>query len=87
MNQTQITLRVPSHLHKALKLASVNEARSIQDIAIEALSARVVTQQPKGLVGFFTLRDQLRTQAEPNELEIVRQDFQMADGDIFNAFR
>jgi len=87
MNLTQLTLRVPSHLHKALKLASVNEARSIQDIAIEALSARVATQQPQGLLGFFTLRDQLRAQAEPNELEIERQDFQMPDGDIFNEFR
>ncbi len=87
MNLTQLTLRVPSPLHKALKLASVNEARSIQDIAIEALSARVATQQPKGLLGFFALRDQLRTQAEPNELEIERQDLQMAEGDIFNAFR
>jgi len=42
MSQTQLTLRVPSQLHKALKLASVNEARSIQDIAIEALSARIL---------------------------------------------
>jgi predicted HicB family RNase H-like nuclease len=33
MSQTQLTLRVPSHLHKALKLASVNEDQSIQDIA------------------------------------------------------
>lgn len=87
MNLTQLTLRVPSHLHKALKLASVNEARSIQDIAIEALSARVATPQAEGLLGFFTLRDQLRAQAEPNELEIVRLDLQMTDGDIFNAFR
>ena len=87
MNLTQLTLRVPSHLHKALKLASVNEARSIQDIAIEALSARVAAQQPKGLLGFFMLRDELRAQAEPSEFEIVRQDFQMTDGNIFNAFR
>ena len=78
----EYTLRVPSHLHKALKLASVNEARSIQDIAIEALSARVATQQPKGLLGFFMLRDELRAQAEPGEFEIVRQDLQMTDGSI-----
>ncbi len=87
MNLTQLTLRVPSQLHKALKLASVNEARSIQDIAIEALSARVATQQPKGLLGFFMLRDELRAQAEPSEFEIVRQDLQMTDGNIFNEFR
>lgn len=87
MKLTKLTLRVPSHLHRALKLASVNEARSIQDIAIEALSARVATQQPKGLLRFFTLRDQLRVQAEPNEWEVVRQDLQMTDDNIFNAFR
>ena len=87
MKLTKLTLRVPSHLHRALKLASVNEARSIQDVAIEALSARVATQQPKGLLSFFTLRDQLRVQAEPNELEVVRQDLQMTDDNIFNAFR
>ncbi len=80
MDQTQLTLRVPTHLHKALKLASVNEARSIQDIAIEALSARIAIQPPKGLLGFFALRDQLLAEAEPGELEIERIDLQPSDG-------
>ena len=87
MNQTQLTLRVPTHLHRALNLASVNEARSIQDIAIEALSARIAVQPPKGLLGFFALCDQLSAEAEPGELEIERIDLQPCDGNIFDAFR
>ena len=87
MSQTQLTLRVPSDLHKALKIASVNEARSIQEIAIEALSARLAIQQRKGLLGFFALRDQLKGEAEPFELEIERADLQISDGNIFAAFQ
>ena len=87
MSQTQLTLRVPSDLHKALKIASINEARSIQEIAIEALSARLATQQRKGLLGFFALRDQLKGEAEPFELEIERADLQISDGNIFAAFQ
>ncbi len=87
MSQTQLTLRVPSDLHKALKIASVNEARSIQEIAIEALSARLSTQQKKGLLGFFALRDQLKGEAKPLELEIDRADLQISDGNIFAAFQ
>jgi plasmid stability protein len=86
MSQTQqLTLRIPSHLHKALKLASANEERSIQDIAIEALTAAVSGQQRQGLRSFFALRDQLRGEAAPNELQIERADLEMPDGNIFGV--
>jgi hypothetical protein len=87
MSQTQLTLRVPSHLHKALKLASINEDRSIQDIAIEALSARVAVSKRTGLAEFFALRDRLLAQAEPGEFDIEREEVLMVEPEFFEDGR
>jgi|GEM_PF-5091962 len=87
MSQTQLTLRVPSQLHKALKLASVNEARSIQDIAIEALSARILKPSRTGLEDFFELRNRLLAEAKPGEFDIVRQDWVLPESSVFDADR
>jgi hypothetical protein len=85
MSQTQLTLRVPSQLHKALKLASVNEDRSIQDIAIEALTARMLVPKRAGLADFFELRDRLLADAEPGEFDIEREEWVFPESNIFDT--
>ena len=87
MSQTQLTLRVPSQLHKALKLASVNEARSIQDIAIEALTAQISMPKRAGLAAFFELCDRVIAKAEPGELDIEREDWALPESSIFDTDR
>ncbi len=87
MSQTQLTLRVPSHLHKALKLASVNQDRSIQDIAIEALTAQISGPKQSGLAAFFELCDRMRAEAEPGELDIEREEWMFRESNVFDADR
>jgi plasmid stability protein len=83
MQSAQLTIRVPKQLHQALKMASARESRSIQDIAIEALSTRIA-QQTETAAGFFQFRDQLLANAKPGEFDLAREDFAPSERVLFD---
>jgi plasmid stability protein len=84
MQTAQLTIRVPKPLHQALKMASARESRSIQDIAIEALSTHIAQRSETGPAAFFQFRDQLLANAKPGEFDLAREDFAPSERVLFD---